>query len=106
MNPMRLMNPSRKCFGMILLVYPRNQTKMEKLKLMFLFKGCLGMPFQVYLKMNSDNAQINLKCITWKNEEQEPQADSVKAEPSDIMMGTMPTQRKFNLTKARGKDRR
>ena len=52
---------------------------------------------------NSDNAQINIKCITWKNEEQEPQADSVKPKPSDIMMGTMPTQRKLKLTKAKGK---
>ena len=43
----------------------------------------------------SDYAQINLKCITWKNEEQEPQADSVKHESSDIMMGTIPTQRKL-----------
>ena len=51
---------------------------------------------------NSDNVQINLKCVMWKNKEQEPQADSVKPEPSDIMMGTMPTQRKFNLTKAKG----
>ena len=44
---------------------------------------------------NSHNAPINLKWITWKNEEQEPQADSGKPEPSDIMMGTMPTQRKL-----------
>ena len=52
---------------------------------------------------NSDNSQINLKCITLKNEEQEPQADSVKSNPTNIMMGTMPTQRRFNLTKAKGK---
>ena len=26
---------------------------------------------------NSDNAQISLKCIIWKNEKQEPQAGSV-----------------------------
>ena len=52
---------------------------------------------------NSDNAQINLKCITLKNEEQEPQADSVKPKPINIMMGTMPTQRRFNLTEAKCK---
>ena len=34
------------------------------------------------------------------------QENSVKPEPSDIMMGTMPTQRKFNLTKAKGKGQR
>ena len=55
---------------------------------------------------NSDNAQINLKCIAWKNKEQDPWADSVKPEPSDIMMGPMPAQRKFNLTKAKGKGQR
>ena len=55
---------------------------------------------------NSNNAQINLECITWKNEEQEPQAYSVKPEPSDIMMGAMPTQRIFNLTKAKDKGQR
>ena len=55
---------------------------------------------------NSDNAQINLKHITLTNEEQEPQAGSVKTNPTDIMMGTMPTQRRFNLTKAKGKDKR
>ena len=55
---------------------------------------------------NSDNVQINLKCITLKNEEQEPQADSVKSNPTNIMMGTMPTQRRFNLTKAKGKGQR
>ena len=51
MNPMSLMNPSRKYLGMIFLMYPMNQTKMEKLKLRFPSKSCLGMPFQVYLKM-------------------------------------------------------
>ena len=55
---------------------------------------------------NSDNAIINIECNTWKNEEQEPQADSVKPEPSDIMMGAMLTQRKFNLPKAKGKGQR
>ena len=55
---------------------------------------------------NLDNAQINLKCITWNNEEQESQADSVKPEPSDIMVDNMPTQRRFNLTKAKGKGQR
>ena len=55
---------------------------------------------------DSDNSQINLKCITLKNEEQEPQADSVKSNPTNIMMGTMPTQRRFNLTKAKGKGQR
>ena len=55
---------------------------------------------------NSDNSQINLKCITWKNEEQEPQADSVKSYPTNIMMSTMPTQKRFNLTKAKGKGQR
>ena len=71
------------------------------------------MPLQVYPKNeippsspNLDNAQINLTSITWKNEEQQPQGDSVKPEPSDIMMGTMPTQRKFNLPKAKGKGQR
>ena len=42
---------------------------------------------------NSNNAKINQECIPWKNEEQEPQVDSIKPEPSDIMMDTMPTQR-------------
>ena len=42
---------------------------------------------------NSDNSQINLRCITLKNEEQEPQADSVKSNPTNIMMGTIPTQK-------------
>ena len=51
MNPKSLMNPSRKYLGIIFLVYPKNQTKMEKLKLRFPFKRCLGMPFQVYLKI-------------------------------------------------------
>ena len=51
MNSMSLMNPFRKYLGMIFLVYPGNQTKMEKLKLRFPFKRCFGMPFQVYLKM-------------------------------------------------------
>ena len=46
MNPKTLMNPSRKYVDMIFLVYPRSETKIEKQKL-----GCLGMPFQVYLKM-------------------------------------------------------
>ena len=55
---------------------------------------------------NSDNAQINLKHIPWKNEDQGPQGDSVKPESSVIMMGTMPTQRKFNLTKTKGKGQR
>ena len=35
MNPMSLMNPSRKYLCMIFLVYHMNQTKMEKLKLRF-----------------------------------------------------------------------
>ena len=43
---------------------------------------------------NSDNAQINLKCFTLMNEEKELQADSVKSNPTDIMMDTMPTQRR------------
>ena len=51
---------------------------------------------------NSDNTQINIKCIALKNEEQEPQADSVKCNPTNIMMGTMPTQRRFNLTMEKG----
>ena len=55
---------------------------------------------------NSDNTQIKLKCITWKNEEHEPQPDSVKPELMDILMGTMPTQRKLNLIKAKGKEQR
>ena len=55
---------------------------------------------------NSDNSQINLKCTTLKNEEQEPQADSVKSNPTNIMMDTMPTQRRFNLTKVKGKGQR
>ena len=54
----------------------------------------------------SNNAQINLKCVTLKNEEQEPQADSVKSNPTNIMMGTMPTQRRFNLAKEKGKGQR
>ena len=41
-----------------------------------------------------------------KNEEQEPWADSVKSNLTNIMMGTMPTQRRFNLTKARGRQKR
>ena len=55
---------------------------------------------------NSDNAQINLKCITLKDEEQEPQVDSVKSNPTNIMMGTILTQRRFTLTKAKGKGQR
>ena len=55
---------------------------------------------------NSDNTQINLKCTTGKNEEQEHQADSVKPEYSDIMIGTMPSQRRFDLTKAKVKGQR
>ena len=36
----------------------------------------------------------------------DPQADSVKPEPSDIIMDTIPTQRKFNLTKTKGRGQR
>ena len=81
-------------------MYPRDQAKIENLKLRFPLKEMSWYPIpgvpENYIPPNSpysDSSQINLKCITWKNEEQGPQADSVKPEPSDIMMGTMPTQR-------------
>ena len=110
MNPKSLMNPSRKSLGMIFLVYPRNQTKIEKTENEVPIQevswyAIPGVPENEIPpnSPNSDNSQINLRCITLKNEEQEPQADSIKSNPSNIMMGTMPPQRRFNLTKAKGK---
>ena len=51
MNPMRLLNSSRKYLDMIFLAYPKNKTKKENLKLRLPYKRCLGMPSQVYLKI-------------------------------------------------------